>query len=291
MRDYKNVKVPAKYRTGNTRTSTKRVDTGRALRRKTKDGPGLKRLLLNMAGLSVFVFCCWSGWQAYRFLTQADMFQISGVDVNGVHQLGEDALKAVVGPFTGQNIFRADLQAAVRRARVNPWIKEVTIHRSLPNRIAMTVLERVPALMLETGNGRYLMDSEAVVIDRVAPAAAAARSLPLIVMKDCRVHPGEPVTAEGITEALTLLAEIESRGGWKTSDLKINVGSSEALSIVYAEHEFKIGSGRYGEKLRRLAEIMADVKQRGLDIAYVDLRPENQAAVMVKDQGKRKKAR
>ena len=55
----------------------------------------------------------------------------------------------------------------------------------------------------------------------------------------------------------------------------------ETLSVVYASHEFKIGSGNYSEKLRRLAEVMADVKQRGLDIAYVDLRPERQAAAMV----------
>jgi cell division septal protein FtsQ len=52
--------------------------------------------------------------------------------------------------------------------------------------------------------------------------------------------------------------------------------------VFYAEHEFKIGSGRYGEKLRRLAEVMADVKERGLEISYVDLRPERQTAVMPK---------
>ncbi|MGE5809197.1 MAG: hypothetical protein ACM32I_08730, partial [Nitrospirota bacterium] len=65
--------------------------------------------------------------------------------------------------------------------------------------------------------------------------------------------------------------------------------SPEALSVEYADHEFKIGSGRYGEKLRRLAEVMADVKERGIEIAYVDLRPERQTAVMVKnDKGKGK---
>jgi hypothetical protein len=63
----------------------------------------------------------------------------------------------------------------------------------------------------------------------------------------------------------------------------VKANSPETLSIVYAEHEFKIGSGNYREKLRRLAEVLEDVKQRSLDIAYVDLRPERQAAVMVKE--------
>ena len=63
-------------------------------------------------------------------------------------------------------------------------------------------------------------------------------------------------------------------------EVTVRADSPETLSVVYAGHEFRIGSGRYGEKLRRLAEVMADVKERGIEIAYVDLRPERQTAVM-----------
>jgi cell division septal protein FtsQ len=63
----------------------------------------------------------------------------------------------------------------------------------------------------------------------------------------------------------------------------IKASTPETLSIVYADCEFRIGSAQYSEKLRRLAEIMEDVKRRNLNIAYVDLRPERQAAVMVKN--------
>ena len=80
--------------------------------------------------------------------------------LRGVRELTGRDLKKIVGHFTGQNIFRVDLNAAVRRARANPWIKEVRIHRSLPNRIAMNVVERVPLAVLETGQGIYLMDHE-----------------------------------------------------------------------------------------------------------------------------------
>ena len=89
------------------------------------------------------------------------------------------------------------------------------------------------------------------------------------------------MNSESMAEALTLLAEISARGGWRLSEVMVKANTPETLSVVYASHEFKIGSGNYAEKLRRLAEVMADVKQRGLDIAYVDLRPERQAAAMV----------
>jgi hypothetical protein len=129
-----------------------------------------------------------------------------------------------------------------------------------------------------------------VVIERLAQDGASAWPLPVIAVKDCKAKPGEPVNSEGMAEALTLLAEISARGGWLPSEVMIKANSPETLSVVYASHEFKIGSGNYAEKLRRLAEVMADVKQRGLDIAYVDLRPERQAAAMVVQkaaQGKR----
>lgn len=189
--------------------------------------------------------------------------------------------RGIVGPFTGQNIFRADLEAAARRARANPWVSEVRLHRSLPNRITMDVVERSPFAVLETGSGRFLIDHEAVVIDPVTPEAAAARRLPVVAVRDYPARPGEQVLTESLAEALALLAEIEARGGWTPAGVRINAASPETMSVVYADHEFKIGSGRYTEKLRRLAEVMADVKQRGLQIAYVDLRPENQAAAMV----------
>ncbi|HUJ19645.1 MAG TPA: FtsQ-type POTRA domain-containing protein [Nitrospirota bacterium] len=280
MRDYKNVKVPAKHRSRAGRGSVKRVEAGRGRR---KGGASLSRLLGSVLPVLVLLLAAaavWLSWQAYGMITHADWFQISGVDVRGVHEIKDAELKSIVGPFTGQNIFRVDLEAAARRARANPWIRDVRIHRRLPNRITMEVVERVPAAVLETDMGRYLVDHEEFVIDRAVQESAAERQLPTVVIRDLRTRPGESVMTDRLSEALTLLAEIESRGGWKPADVTIRAASPESLSVVYAGHEFKIGSGRYAEKLRRLAEVMADVKQRNLDIAYVDLRAESQAAVM-----------
>jgi cell division septal protein FtsQ len=281
MRDYKNVKVPRKYRTPAGRASVKRVETGRAKGRTGNSAAEFKKALLNILAVLVLAGVSWLGWQAYQLLTQAELLQISGVDVQGVQRLTEADLAGIAGMFKGQNIFRVDLEAAARQAHKNSWIKDIRIYRRLPNRISMTVVERVPDAILDTGSGRYLVDNEAVVIERLAQEGASAWPLPVIAVKDCKAEPGEPVNSEGMTEALTLLAEISSRGGWWLSKVMVKANSPETLSVVYASHEFKIGSGNYAEKLRRLAEVMTDVKQRGLDIAYVDLRPERQAAAMV----------
>jgi cell division protein FtsQ len=222
------------------------------------------------------------GRQAYQSVMEGQMFVVSGVDIKGVKQLGEGDLNELAKVFTGQNIFRVDMEAAVRRARANPWIKEARIYRKLPNRITMAFIERSPFAILDTGVARYLVDDEAVVIGRLLPEPGPEWPLPVVAIKNYRGRPGEQVTSEGMAEAMTLIAELAARGGWRLAEVTVEANSPESLSVVYAGHEFKIGSGRYGEKLRRLAEVMADVKERGLEIAYVDLRPERQAAVMVK---------
>lgn len=280
MRDYKNVKVPRKYRSGATRVSVKRADAGHG---KKKSGKSALKLLANILMIALMCGGVWLGLQGYERIIHAEAFQISGIDVRGVRELTDGDLKKIVGHFTGQNIFRVDLQEAARRARSNPWIRDVRIYRSLPNRIAMDVVERVPLALLDTGTGRFLMDHDTVVIDRTAKEEA--RQLPVIAIPDCRARPGEPVAAASINEAVTLLAEIEARGGWNPAEITIKASTPDAISIVYAGHEFKIGSGRHDEKLRRLAEVMADAHQRNLKIAYVDLRPESQVAVMLRNDG------
>ena len=282
MRDYKNVKVPGKYRATTKRVSVKRVEVGRAGGGGAeKKAAGFKKTLLNVLALIVLAGGSWLGWQAYLLLAHSDTFQIAGVDVKGVGRLSTAELEDIAGMFKGQNIFRVDLDAAVRRAEANPWIRDVRIYRRLPNRISMTVVERVPGAILDTGAGRYLIDNEATVIERLPKDGAPSWPLPVIAIKDWKASPGEPVVSEGMAEALTLLAEISARGGWRLSNVMVRADSPETLSVTYASHEFKIGSGNYPEKLRRLAEVVEDVEQRHLNISYVDLRPERQAAAMV----------
>jgi cell division septal protein FtsQ len=284
MRDYKNVRVPKKYYTSSNRVVTKRVEATRTIRRRPGNGiEKIRSTAFTVLTITVIVAGSWLGWKSYQIITHAELFQIAGVDIRGVHQLGEPDLKKIVGAFTGQNIFRADLDAAVRRAKANSWVREVTLYRSLPNRISMVVTERVPYAILDTGAEKFLMDNEGVIIDRFSKEKAAAWRLPVIAVKNYPAQAGEQVTSEGMGEALNLIPEITRRGGWRIENVTIKASSPESLALVYAKYVLKLGSGQYAEKLRRLAEVMADVKQRNQTIAYVDLRPDRQVAVMVKN--------
>ncbi len=285
MRDYKNVKVPRSYRSNSNRVTVKRAEAGRAAGWSRTGGAGIKTAALRIITVVIIIAGGVLAWQAYQTFLHAEMFQIAGVDVTGVKQVSEADLRTITGVFTGQNIFRVDLETVARRARANPWVQDVRIYRRLPNRISIVVTERVPFALLDTGAGRYVMDNDGIIIEKIVNENASAWQLPVIVVKEHRVRLGEQVTSEGMAEALMLVAEIAERGGWELHEVTIRAESPETLSVLYADHEFKIGTGNHAEKLSRLAEILSDAKQRGLEIAYVDLRPERQAAVMVKNVG------
>jgi len=282
MRDYKNVKVPRSYRSTSNRTVVRRVETGP---RPKKRGGTVKGQLGAILTVLITAALCYGGWAGYRWLTRAEMFSVAGVDVNGVRSMSDETLHDVAAMFTGQNVFRLDLGAATRRVLADPWVRDVRIERRLPNRISIFVTERVPRAVLQASNGKFLLDGEGVVMVPLRGDNAGS-TLPVIALRDVRALPREPMTTGAVTEALELLQELAARGGWDLGGVTVKADAAETIAIVYADHEFRIGSGNYSEKLRRMGEIVADMRQRGLAYTYVELRPERQAAVMVvKSQG------
>jgi cell division septal protein FtsQ len=284
MRDYKNVKVPRRYRTTRKKTSsTKRLTAG-PVRGRKRTGR-LKDAAVTVLSVLITLALCYGAWAGYRWLTTAEMFQVAGIDVAGAVRITDGGIRSVADQFTGKNIFRVDIAGAAREAEANPWVRDVRIERRLPNRIRMVFQERVPRAVLQAANGRYLMDGEGVVIVPAREGEEAAAGLPAIVLGDRRVEPREAVDSEALPSVLALLDELALRGGWDPASVTIRAGTPETIAIRYAGHEFRMGRGNYAEKLRRLGEIVSDMNRRGREYAYIDLRPERQAAVGIVDAG------
>lgn len=279
MRDYKNVKVPKRYRTESSRTTAKRVAVSR---RSSSRRPAARGTLYRILIVAIIAAGAYFGWLGYQWFARADIFQIAGVDVKGIAHIPEKEIREIGGIFAGQNIFLVNIEAAANQTRAHPWVKDVQIHRRLPNRIGMIITERVPAAVLDSGAARYLLDRDGVVIEKVTKQTNDTAALPLILAHGCAVSIGERASGKGAAEALAFLSEISTRNGWHLSEVTIKADSAESLCVLYAGHEFRIGNGEYPEKLRRLDEITADMKAREKDFVYVDLRPERQAAVLVR---------
>lgn len=277
MRDYKNVKVPRKYRTASARVTARRVRAAPAARRSGGQAGVLTKILMVIA----IAAGCYGGWLGYKWFVESDTFQIAAVDVQGVRRLGEQDLNIFVDAFKGQNIFLVDLDLVAKRAAEHPWIKDVRIYRRLPNRISVQITERAPFALLDTGRGIYIIGEDGMVLERLSKQAESL-GMPIISAHIHEALKGREIDDQAVQSSILLLKELAVRGGWRIGDVRVRSDTPESISVLYAGKEFKLGSGNYEEKFRRLSEITSDLKRRGLDFAYVDLRPERQAAVMIK---------
>ena len=276
MRDYKNVKVPRKYRTSTGRTTVKRVNRSRRSRSRAPRAAGSFLKFLTVAALAA---ACYLGWLGYQWFMHVEFFQVAGVDVKGVRHLGESDIRKMVSGLSGKNTFLVDLDEAARTARAHRWVKEARVYRSLPNRVSLVLTERVPSAVLDNGHGRYLVDDEGVVIEQIGKEGTP---FPVVKIRNLKVRSGSQVTSSKLIQAMSFLGVLSDRGGWQLTNVTVTVNSPGSLMVRYGGHDFRLGNGDYTEKLQRLSEVLTDVEQRGLKYAYVDLRAERQVAVKIK---------
>ncbi|MGE4351346.1 MAG: cell division protein FtsQ/DivIB [Bdellovibrionales bacterium] len=152
-------------------------------------GARLALLVLGVITFIVFVGWLWhSAWprrQAYMItkagvhLTQKAGFAVSDVTVEGRRYTDRVSLFEALGVAAGSPTFTFDPTTARDAILKLPWTKEVTVIRSMPDKIIVRLVERQPI-------ARWQHDGKTVVIDEDGKELPAARpeqfvNLPLVV--------------------------------------------------------------------------------------------------------------
>lgn len=183
-------------------------------------------------------------WLGYRFVTTSDRFAIDSIEVHGTDRLTPDAVRAVLPVATGENLITADLDAAKRALRDEPWIATADVRRQLPSTLIVEIREHAPAVVVsfpvEQGEQLYLADAAGHPFKR---ASETERSdLPLVTglsRADFRRDP--EATAHRITSALDVLRQ------WHTADRlpirELRYDSHGGISLLSREPALAIELG------------------------------------------------
>ena len=144
-------------------------------------------------------------------------FRVEDIQVVGnQHYTAEEIIRAV-DIEEGDNLFFFDRFAAVGRAFSKlPYIEAVTVERSLPNKVVITVEETTALAYLPLGEEKWTLDHNCKVLGKAAEGEEESL-LPVIGMKAGTLMIGETMETEsGETESIAYLAEvldqIEGRG-------------------------------------------------------------------------------
>ncbi len=144
-------------------------------------------------------------------------FRVEDIQVVGnTHYTAEEIIRAV-DIEEGDNLFFFDRFAAVGRAFSKlPYIEAVTVERSLPNKVVITVEETTALAYLPLGEEKWTLDHNCKVLGK-ATESEVATLLPVVGMKPGTLMIGEIMqTEDGSTEPVEYLAaildQIEARG-------------------------------------------------------------------------------
>ena len=183
-------------------------------------------------------------------------FRVEDIRVVGnQHYTAEEIIRAV-DIEEGDNLFFFDRFAAVGRAFSKlPYIEAVTVERSLPNKVVITVEETTALAYLPLGEEKWTLDHNCKVLGKAAEGEEESL-LPVVGMKAGTLMIGEIMETEsGETDSVAYLAEvldqIQARGmtDMVTSTDFSNTDSPEfdyggKYTVVLGKHdkvEYKFG--------------------------------------------------
>ncbi|HEY0840216.1 MAG TPA: FtsQ-type POTRA domain-containing protein [Vulgatibacter sp.] len=208
----------------------------------------------------------------YRFATTSPKLAISQIVISGNERATDLEIRAWLGIAEGDNILRADTQAAELRLAEHPWVEKAIVSRSFPQGLAIEVLEREAIALVELGH-LYLVDRGGEVFKRAVNGDPM--DLPVITglsRDEWTERPDEAQTKLGeVLGALGIYGESEIAKSHPVSELHFD--QTEGLTLYLGDRGLaaKLGSGDLERKLDRLAQVVGFAERRGESLELVRL--------------------
>jgi cell division protein FtsQ len=233
---------------------------------------------LLMIGLlvAVVVAAVWAN------LWKSDL-RIADVRVCGNTIVNEKEILSLASISKEQKLYGVDLLAAQRRIMQNAFIKSAVVNREAPNRISITVQERVPVAAIVLDKIEYL-DADGVVL----PPLRSGNIFDLPVMTGAfqpgEFVPGRQITSSEAKEALEILATAQQLGDElyrQISEVRVESGKDIVFYTAESGVPVVFGSEDVAAKLVKFDGFWKEIvlHHGAHELTYVDLRFEDQVVV------------
>lgn len=204
-------------------------------------------------------------------------FTVQSVTITGNNFVTMEELSPYLQRVKGNNIFKLDIADMANRLRNNPWIKDVSVRRELPSSIAINIVERTPAVYINSKNGLYLSDEEGILLGE---KGVSSFGLPVVYGISLEgTGTGEKTNSEALFAAIRIKKELSSIPWIELPLTGIEVDGRSDITLHMRGYRIKLGHDRYKDKLRRFNEIARDLNGKGIPYKEVDLRFGNQVVV------------
>ena len=210
----------------------------------------------------------------------ARQFNVKEIIVSGNYHLDKDDIVKSMNIKKGKPLLDIRSTDINERLRENPWIKRVALKKQFPGTLLIKVEEAAPTALLSIKKKLYIIDDDGNILERIK-----GESIPFLpVIKDIG-----PKNKKDMNEALKLIASLSERNILSSRE-SVEIGIESYGLFVNMDGEFiKVGYGDYSEKFDRWIELEPEIRKRGVQIKYIDLRFKD--SVIVKPMKKKRKGK
>jgi cell division septal protein FtsQ len=226
------------------------------------------RLAVQLLALFFFLFVL--HW-VYVHLLEDPCFRVREIEVEGGRKIPKETLLSLTVLEGMPNLFSVKLKEVIRRLEAHPWIEQVRVRKVFPNKILVQIEEREPMAIIQLGD-LYYIDTKGEIFSPVGEGDEY--NYPYLTGLTREVLEKDPMEAKQlITNALEIL---RIAGQEKLPPL-------EEISEIHMEKAFgiqcftktggvevRMGWEDFGEKLRKLSLIWADLRKRRVSVASID---------------------
>lgn len=202
-------------------------------------------------------------------------FAVKHVDLCHRGRLEAETLRGALALPDGASVWDVDVEAAAARLRAIPWVRAAEVRRVLPDRLAVRVREHRPVAILAIGEPTAELWYVAANGRIFAPVAATdGRDLPYLTgLTRDDLDGTEAFGPRAIHRGLALLRLVARTAPGLGPISEVYVGRDGGLTLLPTRPPVSIalGTGRYGEKLARVARVLPLWAGREVEVAAVSV--------------------
>jgi len=206
-----------------------------AVRRRRRPRSRARHRLRALLVLPLVATVAWVLWAS-------PLLGVRSVQVDGAVSLREGEVRDAAGIAAGTPLLRVDVDAARARVARLPQVASVQVTRGWPDRVVITLAERVPLAVVDSAGQQVLVDAQGVLFDTITGAPPAG-VVPLAVPDP---RPGDAATEAGLAALAALPAGVRAQlsGVTATTGQDVTLKLTDGRTVLWGDAGNSAAKGR-----------------------------------------------
>lgn len=233
--------------------------------RRQKQRQQRRALQLRVVAVAGALLALWALWAA---LSGSQLFEIRQVEVTGATRLTAEQVISLAGVKDGETLLRVDGDEIEKNLMADPWIAGADVSRRLPSTLGITIQERTPAAVVDTGSTFWFVEAGGRVL--AESIASSATAVPVIRdIPDFVAEPGSVSASETLRNALRVLTGLSEE--LRSTVRTVSAPTVEETALLTASGvEIMMGEAvDLPEKSALVSDILA---AQGQNVIFIDVR-------------------